>query len=78
MDIAFSVKDEQQSACNLHLLYPILTYFVRILDVMFHHAHVFVRRFDVNTQVALEVSDAAVEIANPGLLVLRKKYEVDG
>lgn len=78
MDIAFSVKDEQQSPCNLHLFYPILTYFERILDVMFHHAHMLVRRFDVNTQVALEVSDAAIEIANPGLLMLRKEHKVDG
>lgn len=78
MDIAFSVKDEQQSPCNLHLFYPILTYFESILDVMFHHAHMLVRRFDVNTQVALEVSDAAIEIANPGLLMLRKEHEVNG
>lgn len=78
MDIAFSVKDEQQSACNLQLFYAILTYFECILDVMFDHPHMFVRRLDVNSQVALEVSNAAVEIPNPGLLVLRKQYEIDG
>lgn len=77
MDVAFSIKQEEQSACNPQLFYAILTYLERILDGKFHHAHSFVGRFDIDSQVALEVSDAAVEIASPQLLMLREEHKVD-
>ena len=78
MDVAFRVEQEQQSARNPQLFYPVLAYLERVLDVMLHHAHVLVGRLDVHAQVALEVSDAAVEIASPYLLVVREEHEVDG
>lgn len=74
MDIAFSIKQEEQFARNPQLFYPTFADLESILDGMFHHAKMFVWRLDIDAQVALEVSDAAVEIANPHLLVMRKEY----